>query len=317
MTVTKITARLANSRFETEEQDFKPIKIIQVNKSPLEQNFKNLHWGKTNIEIGNNDTNISTAISYAVDEKGNDVPNKTNFYKHLKTYPFVDSWIKIVHCLPKPNIFRPMLMKIAYSDPFKSYALIIDEFLDKKLLILDTIIPQAQTLRIRDIRNAILDEPIRESFSETNRYINNLIEAGDRRILKFSRRTVYNFRRMRSEHLNTSGRPLIRSHLDSFLKPLNIRMMNYINEHYVAKELPVSYVTIGPQSNELSSTVRIINLGLFHAKPTLRQKLSELRNAPSEMMNYVAAIYQRSKQNRGEGRVVVVIASLDTIRALV
>lgn len=319
MTIAQITVKSSNSGFETKEQGFNSLSITKVNESSFEQNFRDLHQDKPNFEVENKDTNIDKVISSFLDESGNGVSNETVCYKHLKTYPIVDSWIKVFHWLPSPNVFRPMLMKMAYSDLLKNYTVTIDEFLDKKLNVLDTIVPEVQTLRIRDIRNAILDEPVRYAISETSKYTNHIIEIGDCHILKPSKKKVYNIRRMHSKYLNTSGKPLIRSHLDSFLKPLNLRMVNYINDYVAEKDtqLPVSYVTIGPQSNELSYTVRIFKSGLLHARPILRQRLGELRKTPSEMFNYAAAVYQRSKKNRGEGKIVVVIASIDTIRASV
>ncbi|GAV28604.1 hypothetical protein PMKS-002076 [Pichia membranifaciens] len=124
------------------------------------------------------------------------------------------------------------------------------------------------------------------------------------------------------KHLKTY--PIVNSWIKIFHwfpLPMNQRLIEDINTFFPApsdnEEIPINYVTFDNQSNELSYTLRLINLALLRSRPVLQERFQQLTEAPSEARKYVAAVYQESQEHRGEGRIVIIIATLETIRKIV
>ena len=250
------------------------------------------------------------------------VPEETKVYKHLKTYPIVNSWIKIFHWFPLPRVIRPSLMGIAYSSRLNSYTTSVDTYLDSRLNALDQVAPLVKTLRMRDIRNVILDDPIMYITTRTTNSLRDISDLTQRAVIKPTREGLHQLRDLRGEHIPSMGnQPLLRSQLNPIFRQVNQRLIEDINTFFPApsdnEEIPINYVTFDNQSNELSYTLRLINLALLRSRPVLQERFQQLTEAPSEARKYVAAVYQESQEHRGEGRIVIIIATLETIRKIV
>lgn len=260
-----------------------------------------------------------------------DSSKETKVYKHLKTYPIINSWIKIFHWVPLPRIIRPRLMDLAYSNQFSNFTTSIDTYLDNQLNTLDTYIPSAQTLRMRDIRNIILDNPIIYVTSVTTNSIKSVSNLTQKGLIDPSRSTIHSVRELRGEYISFMGnQPLIRSRVTPVFKDLNNMLVKNINiylpaitsydnnedkEHIEANiEISIDYVSLEDNTCEALHTLQLINLAVLRTRPILQKRLRELSQVPSNTRKYVTAVYKESEEHRGEGRIVVIIATLETIR---
>lgn len=275
---------------------------------------------KENVDLKDKEEELLEEKGLTVTEETK-VPKETEVYKHLKTYPIVHSWIKIFHWFPLPRVIRPSLMGIAYSSRLNSYTTSVDAYLDSQLNALDQAAPFVKTLRMRDIRNVILDDPIRYVAFRTANSLRNISDLTQRAVIKPSREGIHQLRDLRGEHLPFTGnQPLLRSQLNPIFRQVNQRLIEDINTYFPAssnsEEIPINYVTFDNQSNELSYTLRLINLAVLRARPVLQERFQQLTETPSEARKYVAAVYQESQEHRGEGRIVIIIATLETIRKI-
>lgn len=255
-------------------------------------------------------------------KKEEKIPNETEVYKHLKTYPIVNSWVKIFHWVPLPRIIRPSLMGIAYSSRFNSYTTSVDTYLDSQLDALDKAMPFVKTLRMRDIRNVILDDPIMYFVTRASDSLRSASDLTQRVVIQPSRNGIHQLRDMRGEHLPfTDNQPILRSQLNPIFKQVNSRLIEDINRFFPSptneEELPINYVTFDNHSNELSYTLKLVNLAALRSRPILRERFQHLTEIPADARKYVAAVYNESQEHRGDGRIVIIIATLETIRKIV
>lgn len=255
-------------------------------------------------------------------KKEEKIPNETEVYKHLKTYPIVNSWVKIFHWVPLPRIIRPSLMGIAYSSRFNSYTTSVDTYLDSQLDALDKAMPFVKTLRMRDIRNVILDDPIMYFVTRASDSLRSASDLTQRVLIQPSRNGIHQLRDMRGEHLPfTDNQPILRSQLNPIFKQVNSRLIEDINRFFPSptneEELPINYVTFDNHSNELSYTLKLVNLAALRSRPILRERFQHLTEIPADARKYVAAVYNESQEHRGDGRIVIIIATLETIRKIV
>lgn len=255
-------------------------------------------------------------------KKEEKIPNETEVYKHLKTYPIVNSWVKIFHWVPLPRIIRPSLMGIAYSSRFNSYTTSVDTYLDSQLDALDKAMPFVKTLRMRDIRNVILDDPIMYFVTRASDSLRSASDLTQRVLIQPSRNGIHQLRDMRGEHLPfTDNQPILRSQLNPIFKQVNSRLIEDINRFFPSptneEEIPINYVTFDNHSNELSYTLKLVNLAALRSRPILRERFQHLTEIPADARKYVAAVYNESQEHRGDGRIVIIIATLETIRKIV
>lgn len=255
-------------------------------------------------------------------KKEEKIPNETEVYKHLKTYPIVNSWVKIFHWVPLPRIIRPSLMGIAYSSRFISYTTSVDTYLDSQLDALDKAMPFVKTLRMRDIRNVILDDPIMYFVTRASDSLRSASDLTQRVVIQPSRNGIHQLRDMRGEHLPfTDNQPILRSQLNPIFKQVNSRLIEDINRFFPSptneEEIPINYVTFDNHSNELSYTLKLVNLAALRSRPILRERFQHLTEIPADARKYVAAVYNESQEHRGDGRIVIIIATLETIRKIV
>lgn len=255
-------------------------------------------------------------------KKEEKIPNETEVYKHLKTYPIVNSWVKIFHWVPLPRIIRPSLMGIAYSSRFNSYTTSVDTYLDSQLDALDKAMPFVKTLRMRDIRNVILDDPIMYFVTRASDSLRSASDLTQRVVIQPSRNGIHQLRDMRGEHLPfTDNQPILRSQLNPIFKQVNSRLIEDINRFFPSptneEEIPINYVTFDNHSNELSYTLKLVNLAALRSRPILRERFQHLTEIPADARKYVAAVYNESQEHRGDGRIVIIIATLETIRKIV
>lgn len=270
------------------------------------------------------DEQLKTQSNTTLENNNNDkaIPSETNVYKHLKTYPIVDSWIKIFHWIPGPRIVRPTLMNIAYSNSLRPYTSYVDNYFDNQLNNLDEALPLVKTLRMRDIRNVILDDPIKNISVTTGKALVDVGNLTQRTIIKPSRDGIHQLRDLRGEYISfVDNQPIIRSHINPLIKQINMRLINDINTflplNAESENIPISYVDLDDQSNELAYTFQIINMGLLRSRPVLQERLQDITKSPQVASKHIASIYQESKENRGEGRIIIIIATIETIRKLV
>lgn len=255
-------------------------------------------------------------------KKEEKIPNETEVYKHLKTYPIVNSWVKIFHWVPLPRIIRPSLMGIAYSSRFISYTTSVDTYLDSQLDALDKAMPFVKTLRMRDIRNVILDDPIMYFVTRASDSLRSASDLTQRVVIQPSRNGIHQLRDMRGEHLPfADNQPILRSQLNPIFKQVNSRLIEDINRFFPSptneEEIPINYVTFDNHSNELSYTLKLVNLAALRSRPILRERFQHLTEIPADARKYVAAVYNESQEHRGDGRIVIIIATLETIRKIV
>lgn len=255
-------------------------------------------------------------------KKEEKIPNETEVYKHLKTYPIVNSWVKIFHWVPLPRIIRPSLMGIAYSSRFNSYTTSVDTYLDSQLDALDKAMPFVKTLRMRDIRNVILDDPIMYFVTRASDSLRSASDLTQRVLIQPSRNGIHQLRDMRGEHLPfADNQPILRSQLNPIFKQVNSRLIEDINRFFPSptneEEIPINYVTFDNHSNELSYTLKLVNLAALRSRPILRERFQHLTEFPADARKYVAAVYNESQEHRGDGRIVIIIATLETIRKTV
>lgn len=255
-------------------------------------------------------------------KKEEKIPNETEVYKHLKTYPIVNSWVKIFHWVPLPRIIRPSLMGIAYSSRFNSYTTSVDTYLDSQLDALDKAMPFVKTLRMRDIRNVILDDPIMYFVTRASDSLRSASDLTQRVVIQPSRNGIHQLRDMRGEHLPfADNQPILRSQLNPIFKQVNSRLIEDINRFFPSptneEEIPINYVTFDNHSNELSYTLKLVNLAALRSRPILRERFQHLTEIPADARKYVAAVYNESQEHRGDGRIVIIIATLETIRKIV
>ncbi|TID25434.1 hypothetical protein CANINC_002970 [Pichia inconspicua] len=277
----------------------------------------------------NVDLDVEKAATDVIDSVSQDktldvtIPNETNVYKHLKEYPIVNSWLKIFHWVPLPRVVRPALMRIAYSDSLSPYTITVDNFLVSGLNSLDSSVPGIRTLRLRDIRNVILDTPIKNIAATTNYTIYQFSDLSQRVLITPSRNGIHQIRSLRGEYLPMAGsEPLIRSQLNPLIKQVNERLASNINklltsnENEANEEISINYVHLDTDSNEITQTIQLISTAATRLRPILLERLKQLSSLPENSAKYVSAVYQDSKTNRGDGQMVVILASLETIRKL-
>lgn len=255
---------------------------------------------------------------------------ETNVYKHLKTYPIVNSWIKIFNWFPLPKVLRPRLLDIAYSNNLNNYTTSIDNYLDSQLNSLDQFAPFVKTLRMRDIRNTILDDPIKNFTKQTTKSINNVITLTQTFVIQPSRNSVQDLRDLRGQYISFMGnQPIIRSQLDQNFEYFNKRLIKNINTYLPSTtkdnddhdmnnvEIPINFVSLDNERKEIIYTGHLINLAILRSRPILEDRFKKLFDLPTETRKYVAVVYNESKENRGDSKIVIVIATLETIRKIV
>lgn len=324
-----------HSKLEEENKDVERKNDSNPNSSILDNESQNLKHvnpvaneeKKEPIDNNMDDEVITKSVTDETVE--NQKRKETQVYKHLKTYPIVSSWIKIFHWFPLPRIIRPRLLNIAYSNGLNDYTTSIDNYLDSQLNSLDQLAPFVKTLRMRDIRNTILDDPIRNFSNQTTKSINDVISLTQTFVIEPSRNGIHDLRELRGQYISFIGnQPIIRSQLDPYIEQLNKRLIKNINTYLPSTTddpdsekinvgVPINFVTIDNEKNEIIYTGQLINLAILRSRPMLEDRFQKLLEMPSETRNYVAAIYNESKENRGDSQIVIVIATLETIRKLV
>lgn len=290
-------------------QDLNKLSVDDTNNDIFKQNKVSTNE-EANIEVTENVVNQSI-----------NVPQETEFYKHLKTYPIVNSWVKIFHWVPLPRIVRPRLMELAYSDRFNHYTTSVDSYLDSRLDSLEQVTPFVKTLRMRDIRNVLLDNPIRYVYTTANNSVRGLSTVTQNYLIEPSRNGIRDIREIRGKYITFLGsQPLVRQQLNPMVHAINSRMATYIDDYLPTTinelEIPINYVTINNNSTELSFTVKLLDLAMLRSRPILQERFQRLTKVPANTGKYVASVYKESEENRGEGRIVVIIASLETIRKI-
>lgn len=138
-------------------------------------------------------------------------PKQTQTYIHLQTYPIVASWVKIFHWFPQPHFARDTMMILAYSRYLKTYTLSIDQNIDKKLCELDKRAPFVKTLRMRDIRNVIFDNPIRSIVNNTQQVILDTTYLTRKLVIRPARNALYSARDLRDGFIDFRSQPILRS----------------------------------------------------------------------------------------------------------
>jgi hypothetical protein len=254
----------------------------------------------------------------------------TKIYKHLKKYPIVNSWIKIFHWTPLPEIIHPALIRVLFSNTLNPYTTAIDSYLDAHLTSLDEFFPIVNTLRMRDIRNVILDDPIKNAISKSSNTLLNVIDLTEKMIIEPTRTCVQQVRNLRNEYIPFMGnQPIIRSQIHRIFRKLNYIMFKNINmsflyynknkthiENSVGTQISINYITLADNSGETSQNQPLSDLDVLKLKPFLKRIYEELRINPSRFTKYIGSVYQESKEHRGDGRTIILIASLETIRKL-
>lgn len=248
-------------------------------------------------------------------------------YDHLKTYPIINTWIKVLHWTPLPRVVRPVYVEIENSNTLSPYSASINAYIDAKFNSVDATIPYSiQDLAERDTENVISDGLTKKIAYKINNTLSDVGALTNKTIIDPSRNRVQRIRDLRGEYITFMGnQPIIRSQFNLLVKKVNERLTEDINKYLLSpeqeidgerKEIQLNYVTLDEESKDLAHTVQLINLVILNSRPILQERLYELSKKPSHINSYVSSLYQESKQDRGEGRVIIIIASLETIRKL-
>lgn len=215
-------------------------------------------------------------------------------YAHLKRFPIAESWIRIAHTVPAPHFMRDYLMGLAMSNSVRQYTVGADNYVDQSLYRLEERAPQVKTLRMRDIRD-ILISPLNDVYVAAR-------ETGTRTLAATNR------------FLAPISRPLV----DPVFKPVNANMLKLLNDTYPNN--PIHLEDLGVVPNELSYTVALVNGGIERTMPAVETAFKELSSLPGFASDRIARVYKENRRKRGDdgnSRVVMLIASLDTVRTLV
>lgn len=249
-----------------------------------------------------------------------EIPEELKLYAHLKTYPIANSWIRIAHWVSMPRVIRPYLYQLAFSGPVKEYTIMVDNFVDEQVLgSLDNAVPQVKTLRMRDIRD-FLTGPFTRTYELTRGILSNSLSTTDRMALEPARLRIHETRtnlRNRVNEMSSRTRPVVLSRVNPVVKPLNKDLAKYINQ--MDPKNPIDNKILEDQDNELLNTVKIMNEGLDRTKSIASTRLDQLRIIPANASKRISEVYHESQAKRGDqnnSRVIMLIASLDTVRAL-
>lgn len=298
-------------------------KVVEEKKLELKSKEYNktkdveLLENQENMPASANTQEIQEFLSDTIDsERDHRIPDQTNVYKHLQQYPIVNSWIKIFHWFPTPHILRPLLMRMAYSNFLSSYTKSIDDFFDSTLDNLDVRLPQVKTLKLRDIRNVILDDPIHYIIAMASNSLSGISGVTQQVIIIPSRDTIHQLRDLRGRYIGYGGnKPLIRSYVNPILENINYQILNEVTNSN-KEVIPINFVTINSNSNEFSYTFKLLNNAILESRPILHERFNTLQNTPTNTGKYIAAVFEESKEARGDGQIVIIIATLETIRII-
>lgn len=248
------------------------------------------------------------------------ISNELKLYAHLKTYPIANSWIRIAHWISMPRVIRPYLYQLAFSDPVKGYTIMMDDFVDERLLgTLDSVVPQVKTLRMRDIRD-FLTGPFSRVYESTRGTLGNSHSTADKLALERARLRFYQTSiNMRNQLSSISSRTrfAILSRVNPLVKPLNTDLIKYINQ--MDPKHPIQSEKLEDQDNQFLNTLKLMDEGLVRTRSIAATHLEQLRVVPANASKRVSEVYHESQEKRGDNnnsRVIMLIASLDTIRAL-
>ncbi|ODV84235.1 hypothetical protein CANARDRAFT_29388 [[Candida] arabinofermentans NRRL YB-2248] len=260
-----------------------------------------------------NTSEIPQRSSSLADHDEFELPKTTKTYAHLQQYPIAASWMKIGHAVPMPHFFRTFLFRLAYSRFVRNFTEAADSFADQRLTNLETRVPQVKTLRMRDIRNRMTD-PISKSALYVDDRMHNLSVSVHERVVDPVRNRVSTARRARTALSAESGVNFVSRQIDPLIKPINERLYETIEKRYEGEGTPLPTDANFP--SELSRTVSILNNGYARGRPVLERRVNNMRELPSKASKRMSEVYQENRAKRGDGRMVVMIASLDTVRDL-
>lgn len=275
-------------------------------------------------------------------EESKSKPKKTKVYQHLKTYPVFCSSIKVVGWFPSARIAQYALNKVAYSKFFEPYTVAVDVYFDSRLTELDKAAPGIKRVQMRDIRIFVLDTPVTKITKTAAGYVIAVNKLTHNMIINPSKKRVHRLHDIRAQHIpGVDNQPIIRTYLMVKIKQINCRLSKDADhpvlfcEEYVPSEDPlytehaglddvragtaVSTTSVGSDdiSKELVRTFELLKLAMLGSRPgEVKTRLQNPKSKPNQTIRYVAAAFQQSKENRGGGKIVVVVASLDTIRSL-
>ncbi|KAG7819477.1 hypothetical protein KL928_002151 [Ogataea angusta] len=231
-------------------------------------------------------------------------PQTTKTYARVQTYPIAASWIRIGGHFPLPHVLRPRLYALAYSPAFKDYTEVLDSYFDHWLEDVEHTVPEIKTLRMRDIRDS-LTRPVVDASLLVDRNMHALSVAMNQRVLEPARKTAGDIRKAYAPLYDTQGRALLRSQLDPVFRPLNERLARLVGD-----DADTDY------SSELSHSLRLLNGVAEQTRPRIATSVARSRQLPSQVTSHLSEVYQANKSKRGEGRLIVMIASMDTVRDL-
>ncbi|KAG7720484.1 hypothetical protein KL949_001742 [Ogataea haglerorum] len=196
------------------------------------------------------------------------------------------------------------LYALAYSPAFKDYTEVLDSYMDHWLEDVEHIVPEVKTLRMRDIRDS-LTRPVVDASLFVDRNMHALSVAMNQRVLEPARKTASDFRKAYAPLYDTQGRALLRSQLDPVFRPLNERLARLVGD-----DAGTEY------SSELTHSLRLLYGVAEQTRPRIANSVVRSRQLPRQVASHLNEVYEANKSKRGEGRLIVMIASMDTVRDL-
>lgn len=241
--------------------------------------------------------------------------------RRLQTYPIVVSWVRINHWIPAFHIVRPRLLRMAYSDLLLPVTIATDTFLNQLLIQLEEMVPSIKTLRMRDIRNKITDNPIKKLLQETSTILAKASIVSGKVSILSSGNGIGKLRRFRRKNIAFTKRSLQSqppSQLQLKKSENYSRLPLDIDEALIVKDTRLSSRSVqsGEATNKVSHSSQRLDTAISEPRPVLDGMLSQISKTHSTAVKYMTSTYYISKKNRGHGKVVVVIATLETIRRL-
>ncbi|KAH3665621.1 hypothetical protein OGAPHI_003809 [Ogataea philodendri] len=233
------------------------------------------------------------------------IPETTKTYARIKTYPIAASWIRIGGHFPASHVVRPQMYTMAYSPAFRDYTEAIDSYFDNWLEDIEKTVPEIKTLRMRDIRDS-LTQPVVDASLFVDRNMHSLSVALRQRVIEPARRSASDLRKAYAPLYDTHGRALIRSQLDPLFRPINKRLASYV--HHSGDNT---------HSSEMSHTLGLLSEFAEQTRPRVAETIARSGQLPNQVSSHLNQVYQTNKAKRGEGRLIVMIASMDTVRDLV
>lgn len=243
-------------------------------------------------------------------------------YKHIQTYSAATLFLKIVRHLPTHCVVKETLVKIVNFKPLDYYIKIADENFDLLLSRLDGLILKIKESKIKNVKIIFLDNSIFSTTSRARVMMKEALGSLQRISTDFLKNSAYHLTSIPGRFILFMGdQPIIRSRLNPIFKKVNLRIIHYLNLYLPPGSQSYadntdSNCSVKFQSNELVNTFRLVDLAISRLRPILYDRLEQIVQSPNQMNKYFSSVYREARRHRGDGKIIVLIATLETIRTV-